>query len=331
MKNVHDRMLPALKAWSLHSIKNLRKETAMKYVNILCLAVAAAALVTGCVSTKKYDASLAEINTLETEKAGLEERLYETRNRLSEESAARSTLEDEAAALRDEVETLKRQRDSLFELNTDLNNAIASLSDEKLNVMKEKENTIAKLLEENRNALEKLAEEKQRAIREKEHAMAEMKQTYDSLVSELNDEIKKGEIAVTQLKDKLSLSMVEKILFDSGSADIKQNGKAVLDRVAEILRKVTDRQIRIEGHTDNVPIGAVLAAKFPTNWELSTARSTTVVRYLQDKGIDPALLSATGYSEYSPVASNETDEGKAKNRRIEIVLIPLDVDRIITE
>lgn len=300
----------------------------MKCVKILSLTIAAAALVTGCVSTEKYDASLAEISTLGTEKAGLEERLYETRNRLSEESAARSTLENEAAALRDEVENLKRQKDSLFELNTDLNDAIASLSDEKLTVMKEKENTIAKLLEENRNALEKLSKEKQRAIREREHAMAEMKQTYDSLVSELNDEIKKGEIAVTQLKDKLSLSMVEKILFDSGSSDIKQNGKAVLDRVAEILRKVTDKQIRIEGHTDNVPIGPVLAAKFPTNWELSTARSTTVVRYLQDKGIDPALLSAAGYSEYRPVASNETDEGKEKNRRIEIVLIPLDTDRV---
>jgi chemotaxis protein MotB len=306
----------------------VRKETAMKCVKSLFLAIAAAALVTGCVSTEKYDASLAEISTLETEKAGLEERLYETRNRLSEESAARSTLENEAAALRDEVENLKRQKDSLFELNTDLNDAIAGLSDEKLAVMKEKENTIAKLLEENRTALEKLSKEKQRAIREREHAMAEMKQTYDSLVSELNDEIKKGEIAVTRLKDRLSLSMVEKILFDSGSSDIKQNGKAVLDRVAEILRKVTDKQIRIEGHTDNVPIGPVLAAKFPTNWELSTARSTTVVRYLHDKGVDPALLSAAGYSEYRPVASNETDEGKAKNRRIEIVLIPLDSDRV---
>jgi chemotaxis protein MotB len=306
----------------------VRYETAMKCVKFLFPAIAAAALVTGCVSTEKYDASLAEISTLETEKAGLEERLYETRNRLSEESAARSTLENEAAALRDEVENLKRQKDSLFELNTDLNDAIASLSDEKLTVMKEKENTIAKLLEENRTALEKLSKEKQRAIREREHAMAEMKQTYDSLVSELNDEIKKGEIAVTRLKDKLSLSMVEKILFDSGSSDIKQNGKAILDRVAEILRKVTDKQIRIEGHTDNVPIGPVLAAKFPTNWELSTARSTTVVRYLQDKGVDPALLSAAGYSEYRPVASNETDEGRAKNRRIEIVLIPLDADRV---
>jgi chemotaxis protein MotB len=122
--------------------------------------------------------------------------------------------------------------------------------------------------------------------------------------------------------------MVEKILFDSGKADIKTNGKKVLDRVAEILKTITDKQIRIEGHTDNVPIGATLAEKFPTNWELSTARATTVARYLQEKGVSPAVLNAAGYSEYKPVESNETDEGKAKNRRIEIVLIPLDKESV---
>lgn len=303
----------------------------MNCIKILFITSMAVVLLAGCVSSKKYNTSLAEISTLQSEKAELEERLRETRDRLTEESAERAALEIEASALQSELEELNRQKNSLYELNKDLNDTIASLSDEKLAVLKEKEDTITRLLEENKRALAQLDAEKQRAIQEKERTMAEMKQTYDSLVSELNDEIKKGEIAVTQLKDKLSLSLVEKILFDSGRADIKENGKAVLDRVAEILGKVTDRQIRIEGHTDNVPIGPVLAEKYPTNWELSTARSTNVVRYLQEKGIDPSLLSATGYSEYSPVASNETEEGKAKNRRIEIVLIPLDLDRVPAE
>ena len=292
----------------------------MNCIKILSPAIAVLIFMSGCVSSKKYDASLAELNTLETERADLQERLRETRDKLAEETAARASLEIEVAGLQNEIEELKRQKESLFDLNQNLNDRIALLSDEKLTVLKEKEAETARL-----------SEEKQRTLQEKERAMAEMKQTYDSLVSELNDEIKKGEIAVTQLRDKLSLSMVEKILFDSGKADIKQNGKAVLDRVAEILSKVTDKQIRIEGHTDNVPIGPVLAGKYPTNWELSTARSTTVVRYLQEKGVDPGFLSAAGYSEYRPVASNESDDGKAKNRRIEIVLIPLDIDRIIPE
>ena len=292
----------------------------MKCVKILSPAIVLLIVMAGCVSTKKYETTLTDRNMLETEKADLEERLNETRDRLTEETATRAALENEVAGLRSEIDDLNRQKESLFDLNQSLNDRIALLTNEKLTVLKEKEAETARL-----------SEEKQRTLKEKERAIAEMKHTYDNLVSELNDEIKKGEIAVTQLRDKLSLSMVEKILFDSGSADIKTNGKAVLDRVAEILSKITDKQIRIEGHTDNVPIGPVLAVKFPTNWELSTARSTTVVRYLQEKGVDPGFLSAAGYSEYRSVASNESDEGKAKNRRIEIVLIPLDIDRITPE
>lgn len=289
----------------------------MLYMKIISLIIVCVSLLAGCVSTKKYEASLNDISTLESEKTNLLMKLNETSNRLDEVTDSHAALESEAARLRSEIEELNRQKASLFELNNDLNQTVARLSGEKLSVLKEKE-----------SAITRLSEEKMQAIQERERAIAEMRQTHDSLVSALNEEIKKGEIAVTQLKDKLSLSMVDKILFDSGRADIKQNGKSVLDRVAEILKKVTDKQIRIEGHTDNVPIGPVLAERYPTNWELSTARSTTVVRYLQERGVDPRFLSATGYSEYRPVDSNETDEGKATNRRIEVVLIPLDTDRI---
>ena len=121
--------------------------------------------------------------------------------------------------------------------------------------------------------------------------------------------------------------MVEKILFDSGSAVIKKDGKKVLDRVADILKTIKNQQIKVEGHTDNAPISSRLADRFPTNWELSTARATTVVRYLQERGLDPALLSAEGYAEYRPVAANDTDDNKAKNRRIEIVLIPMRAEK----
>jgi chemotaxis protein MotB len=172
-----------------------------------------------------------------------------------------------------------------------------------------------------------VSQEKEAAIAEKERAIAGVKSTYDSLVSELKQEIKQGEVQITQLKDKLTVNMVEKILFDSGSAVIKKNGTRVLDRVAEILKGLSGQQIKVEGHTDNVPIGPGLAEKFPTNWELSTARATTVVRYLQGRGVSPTVLSAEGYADYRPVSPNDTDEGKAKNRRIEIVLIPLDAAR----
>ncbi len=150
------------------------------------------------------------------------------------------------------------------------------------------------------------------------------------MIGDMQEEVKKGDVTITQLREKLTLSMPEKVLFDSGSAKIKKNGKKVLDRVAEMLKRVTDMQIRIEGHTNNVPMGRHSKPKFPSNWDLSTSRATTVAKYLKNDGIAPELLSACGYSEYRPVASNETAEGKAKNRRIEIVLMPKDFVKVPT-
>jgi chemotaxis protein MotB len=149
-------------------------------------------------------------------------------------------------------------------------------------------------------------------------------QTYQDLTKKLEKEIQEGKVQITEMKNRLTMTLVDKIIFPSGSADISKDGKAVLDKVISILKDVKDKRIQVEGHTDNVRIVSVLKKRFPTNWELSTARASEVVRYLQEKGgIDPTLLSATGYSEYQPVASNDTDEGKQKNRRIEIVLLPL--------
>ena len=104
----------------------------------------------------------------------------------------------------------------------------------------------------------------------------------------------------------------------------KPEGLAVLQRVIEILKGVRDKAIRIEGHTDNVKIGGSLTRKYPTNWELSAASALPVTRYLEKQGIDPTLLAAVAYGEYKPLADNGTAEGRAKNRRIAIILQPKD-------
>ena len=110
----------------------------------------------------------------------------------------------------------------------------------------------------------------------------------------------------------------------TGSATINEKGQDTLLRVTESLREQQERSILVEGHTDNVPIGIVLQDRFPTNWELSTARATSVVRILQDAGgLEPERLSACGYSYYRPVASNDSEEGRHQNRRIEIILVPI--------
>jgi chemotaxis protein MotB len=149
-------------------------------------------------------------------------------------------------------------------------------------------------------------------------------QTYKDLQKKLQKEIREGQIQIKEMKDRLTMTMVDKIIFPSGSATISPAGKKVLDKVVSILKDVKDKRIQVEGHTDNVKIVSSLKKRFPTNWELSTARASEVVRYLQEKGgIDPKQLSATGYGEHQPVASNKTSEGRHKNRRIEIVLLPL--------
>ncbi len=115
--------------------------------------------------------------------------------------------------------------------------------------------------------------------------------------------------------------LVDQLEYESGEVAVKPGGMKILEQIADYLKTVTDKHIRVEGHADNVEIGPSLKAKYPTNWELSKARASFVVRYLIEKGgIDSAQLSAVGYGDTRPVASNATEEGRRKNRRIEIVL-----------
>lgn len=161
------------------------------------------------------------------------------------------------------------------------------------------------------------------ASRAKEEEINRLKQTYDDLVKDMEAEIKQGEIQITRLADRLSVSLVDRILFPSGEADITPAGLKVLERVGKVLKATEGKTIRVEGHTDNVAISDRLKQKFPTNWELSTARASNVVRFLQEQvGIEPQRLHAIGLSEYHPIASNTTAKGRSQNRRIEIGLLP---------
>jgi len=147
--------------------------------------------------------------------------------------------------------------------------------------------------------------------------------TYDTLVADLKAEIEQGQVTITQLADRLSVSMVDRILFPSGEAALTPDGLRVLGRIGKVLKNTERKVIRVEGHTDAVPISAKLLDTFPTNWELSAGRATNVVRFLQDQvGIQPERLEAVGLSEYHPVATNTTAKGRSQNRRIEISVLP---------
>jgi chemotaxis protein MotB len=153
--------------------------------------------------------------------------------------------------------------------------------------------------------------------------LLKLQTTYEDLTADLKKEIEEGQIKITQLTDKLSVSMVDKILFPSGEAQITPNGLKILKRVGDILKNTKNKIIRVEGHTDNMPIAKRLKNKFPTNWELSTSRANNVVRFLQEKvGIKGNRLRAVGMSEYHPIVKNDTPKNRSQNRRIEILLIP---------
>ncbi len=151
----------------------------------------------------------------------------------------------------------------------------------------------------------------------------ELKSTYDSLVSELKRQLKSKEMSIKGFEEKLSITFVDRVLFDSGQATTTAEGRRILTKVGEILKNVHGMQIRVVGHTDNRPIRKEYQHKFPSNWELSSARAAAIVRYFQrESGLDPKSLEIAGRSFYRPTASNETEEGRAQNRRVEVIIAP---------
>ena len=250
-------------------------------------ALAAALLLAGCVTTGTYEKKEAEAARYQSD--------------LAAEQARSRELGAQLTALRGEATGLQDQ------LKAETANLVA------------KQGELNALREENARQ-QALVDELSRSKKKLEVAKAELEKKsaeYGQLATSLQTEIEQGRVELSELKGKLTVKMKDKILFASGSATIGKEGLAALAKVAEALRGVQGKVIRVEGHTDNVPVGA---GPWASNWELSTARALAVVRALQDRGVDPTKLAAAGYGEYQPIAPNDTPEGRSLNRRIEIVL-----------
>jgi chemotaxis protein MotB len=160
-------------------------------------------------------------------------------------------------------------------------------------------------------------------VETQEEEIARLKGTFDKLQEKMKAELKSGDIKLSQEGDRLRVGLVDKILFSSGEAEITESGKAVLRRVGQVLASVEGRQIQVSGHTDDTPPGDKIKRRYPSNWELSVARATGVVRFLSEEvSIPGAMLVASGYGEHAPIATNSNARGRAKNRRIEILLVP---------
>ncbi|MGQ0812532.1 MAG: OmpA family protein [Nitrospiraceae bacterium] len=263
----------------------------------------------------------------------LEERDQEI-GTLRQAASDRETLASKLAAVSDELEKLKQTQETL---QASLQQEQERLKDEaaqKGKLDQERQQLLASLQQE-QDRLKAQEAEKNRLEQErlaKEEEIRRLTQTHEDLTKSLQAEIAKGDITIQQVRDRLTINMVDRVLFDSGQAQVKPAGLKVLKQVSDVLKKINDKQIRIEGHTDNVPIGAKLREKFATNWELSTARATSVVRYLIDEGgVDRSIISAAGYADTRPMAGNDVEEGRTANRRIEIVLYPKDLSDIMKQ
>jgi chemotaxis protein MotB len=224
-----------------------------------------------------------------------------------------AALDEANAKLSDTQGMLDAEKKTTAELraeNQTLNDRIAELEGE----IKQLEAQIAQLANEagiTQRELEELRKEK--AKREKELDV------YKSLFAELKALVDAGTVKVAFRKGRLVVEMASSILFDSGKASLREEGQTALGQLATALGSVGERDFLIAGHTDNVPIRT---ARFKSNWELSTARAVQVVNYMIEAGMSPVHIGAAGFGEYDPVGDNKAPEGRAQNRRIEIILMP---------
>jgi chemotaxis protein MotB len=185
---------------------------------------------------------------------------------------------------------------------------------------------LAGLLEARGADLSDMTALRERLQRELEAARAREEQQQQRLASlramarQFRDMIAAGQLRVRIVRGNMVVELPENVLFDSGRAEVREAGQQALSQVAEVLARVPNRNFLVAGHTDNVPIGR--RGRYSSNWELSAARGVAVVRYLAEHGLPAERLAAAGYADTQPVASNDTEEGRAQNRRIEIIVLP---------
>ena len=294
---------------------------------IICL------FLSSCVSKSRYTELETSLRNTETQLNDRNEALWDLQDRhdeLDSENAQLSgTVEDMTHNLDQARSDIRGKEDAIGELTDNLGQAESVISQqestmgnlranlgEAQSAIREKDTDIGSLrLDLGRT---------QEVVREKERTILELDRTRREIEYNLKDQIAQKDVKIEEIEGKLKVTFVDKILFDSGSTKVKEKGQEVLLTLAEVLVADTNNTIVVEGHTDDVEIGYPLRERFPSNWELSTARAASVVRFLQEQAnIKPERLTATGYSFHRPIAANESEEARSQNRRIEIILIPI--------
>ncbi|WP_038267970.1 OmpA family protein [Zhouia amylolytica] len=295
------------------------------------------AMASSCVSSKVY-------NDLESRYAKLKQERNELAAENQELESANNKLNNGVRVLQEAYDKVVAERDQLRQDYEATKSQLTKLQESYDALEKQSSSAIAENSRKNRELLTQL-EEKERVLAEEQARLEQLKSELDSRsqrVNELEGLIASKDAAMRQLKDAISkalldfegkgltveqrdgkvyVSMENKLLFQSGSWAVGSEGQRAVRQLASVLAQNPEINILIEGHTDNVPYRG--NGSLDDNWDLSTKRATAIVRLLvKNTGIDPNNLTAAGRGEYAPVASNSTVDGKAKNRRIEVVLTP---------
>lgn len=282
-------------------------------------------LLFGCVPKQRYTSATVEL-------ADTHDRLQTALVELDIQRASITALQAELSATgqaRDQLDALARELEArnagLLARLGELQGMLAELSEKSAADRARKselEERLGQLQKSMAESEAQAAEARARleALQAEKSKLEEKTAAYDALVQSLKGEISSGQVTITELRGKLTVNLSNAILFDLGSAELSPDGKAALEKVAGVLAGVSDREVRVEGHTDNVPVKA--SASYADNWALSSLRASTVVSLLVSAGVDPRNISAVGFGEHHPVQANDTDAGRAANRRTEIVLAP---------
>jgi chemotaxis protein MotB len=279
-------------------------------------------LAAGCVTSSTFDAKVAELQALrdrDDRAAADREKALKAKSRELEEQAQarRAELERQVQDLDDRLRDsaadraqLRKSLDDTTALASELARRLERLG-QNVDKLASEKGQLAGALDETKARLEELRKQKAAA----EAAAA----TYRSLIQKLKAMIDAGQLKVITRDGRMIIALPNDVLFDSGRTDIKRDAQATLAKVAQVLSTLEKRRFLVAGHTDNVPIHT---ERFPSNWELSTARAVEVAKFLIARGIRPQVLAAAGHGEYDPVAANDSPERRALNRRIEIILQP---------
>lgn len=268
------------------------------------------ALSLGCVKESLYTAALADLQFERNRSADLQKKLEATKaevDRLGTDMKDRDAKLEEAN-LREA--DLTRKLDEVQVLNVALQDRLKQAG-QSLDQMSTEKGSLNAALADTRKQLDEL--KKQQAAAEARVAQ------FQELVKRFQKLAEAGKLKVVMRQGRMIIELPTDVLFDSGKAELRSAGKDTLLEVAKVLAQMPDRRFQVAGHTDNVKIST---QRFPSNWELSTARAVEVVKLLIDNKVKPENVSAAGYGEFDPVAANDSTENKQKNRRIEIGLVP---------